>query len=266
VSGGSNSMALLNLMHNSLLGDSSRKMFFKCHVVYIDESHVYNWSEEERERNYEMIRRTCESLGFPWTILPLENVYSQDEIEESKWEIDNVIVKSIGDVERLKSLISLASPLCSNKEDLIHYLKKRLLLKFAQRFNFKKLFLGCSALTVATKTMSEISKGRGKSLPHLVSYIDDRYPDDIKFMNPIKDFLQKEIAFYNKINSVPCIEQKNLCLQAENKKGKVLPGFGNLDFLCEEFIQHLNHENEQTVHTVLRTTTKLMKQESDFMH
>jgi len=37
--------------------------------------------------------------------------------------------------------------------------------------------------------MSEIAKGRGMSLPHLISFIDDRYPSDIKFMNPIKDFL-----------------------------------------------------------------------------
>ena len=49
----------------------------------------------------------------------------------------------------------------------------------------------------------------------------------------------------------------------ENKKGKILPGFGNLDFLCEDFIQGLQAENEQTVHTVLWTTTKLEKKESD---
>lgn len=102
-------------------------------------------------------------------------------------------------------MIGLASPICSNKEDMIMYLKKRVLLNFALSYGFKKLLLGCSALTVSIKTMSEISKGRGMSLPHLVSFIDDWYPEEIKFMNPIKDFLQKEIAVYNKINDVKII-------------------------------------------------------------
>ena len=58
VSGGSASMALLDLMHNALFGDaeseakgtvkiSQRKMFFKVHVLHIDEGPaVYGWSQE----------------------------------------------------------------------------------------------------------------------------------------------------------------------------------------------------------------------------
>ena len=48
ISGGSNSMALLDLMHDSLFGTTSatgRKMFFEVHVMYIDEGKVvYNWT------------------------------------------------------------------------------------------------------------------------------------------------------------------------------------------------------------------------------
>ena len=55
ISGGSASMALLDLMHNSLFGDeekekdgavkiTQRKMFFKVHVLHIDEGRaVYGW-------------------------------------------------------------------------------------------------------------------------------------------------------------------------------------------------------------------------------
>lgn len=112
--------------------------------------------------------------------------------------------------------------------------------------------------------MSEIAKGRGLSLPHEIAFIDDRYFHDIKLMNPIKDALQKEIATYTAINEVKVIPQKPLCLLPGNKKGKVLPGFGNLDFLSEKFMTQLQGQNDQTIHTVLRTTNKLKKCESDF--
>jgi len=99
-------------------------------------------------------------------------------------------------------LIDLVSPLCSNKEDFILYMIKKLLLKFALRFGFKKLLLGTNALSVASKTMSEISKGWGMSLPHLIHFVDNWYPEDTVFMNPIKDFLEKEIAIYIKLHDV----------------------------------------------------------------
>mgnify|MGYP000870955143 CR=1 FL=1 len=50
VSGGSCSMALLDLLHDSLFGTSSqtqRKLFFRVHVLYIDEGKaVYDWSDD----------------------------------------------------------------------------------------------------------------------------------------------------------------------------------------------------------------------------
>ena len=48
ISGGSNSMALLYFLYNCLSGNtSSKKMFFKIHILYIEEGPaVYGWSPE----------------------------------------------------------------------------------------------------------------------------------------------------------------------------------------------------------------------------
>ena len=55
VSGGSSSMALLDLMHQALFAGteevvthiSQKKMFFKVHVLYIDEGQaVYGWDDD----------------------------------------------------------------------------------------------------------------------------------------------------------------------------------------------------------------------------
>ena len=56
-------MALLNMLHESLFGhQSNRKMFFKVHIVYIEErSAVYDLNDEERQRNIDFVISVCES-------------------------------------------------------------------------------------------------------------------------------------------------------------------------------------------------------------
>lgn len=139
---------------------------------------------------------------------------------------------------------------------MIFYFKKWLMLDFALTFGFKKLLLGCSALSVTTKVLSEIAKGRGLSLPNDVCYQDDRYLSEINLLNPMRDFIQKEIAIYNKVNKVKIIPQLNLSI-VDSKKGKNLPGFGNMNILCEQFMELQTAQNSQSIHTVLRTSNKL---------
>ena len=59
--------------------------------------------------------------------------------------------------------------------------------------------------------MSQICKGRGSSIAHEIAYIDDKnFGGRISFMNPMRDFLQKEIAIYNHNKKVPIILQEPL--------------------------------------------------------
>ena len=70
-------MALLNMMYQSLFGgQSQRKMFFKVHVVYIEEgSVVYDWNDQQKENNVKFIIDICQKYNFSYTIIPLEKVY-----------------------------------------------------------------------------------------------------------------------------------------------------------------------------------------------
>lgn len=78
-------MALLNLMYQSLFGGlSQRKMFFRVHILYIDEgSAVYGWDQEKREQNIDFIIKTCQKYKFTYTIIPLEGIYdtSGDDLD-----------------------------------------------------------------------------------------------------------------------------------------------------------------------------------------
>ena len=52
ISGGSNSMAMLHFLYCCLSGNTSqKKMFFKIHVLYIDEARaVYDVPQDEADR------------------------------------------------------------------------------------------------------------------------------------------------------------------------------------------------------------------------
>lgn len=77
ISGGSNSMGMLNMLYMSLFGNqSNRKMFFRVHVLYIDEGPaVYGLSEGQHAANLDLVEKVCTAYKFSYTIVPLEAIY-----------------------------------------------------------------------------------------------------------------------------------------------------------------------------------------------
>jgi len=69
-------MAMLHLLHNCLNGNkSTKKMFFKIHILYIDEGTVFGWSDEQRAANRGIIEEACKQYGFNLTTVFLESVF-----------------------------------------------------------------------------------------------------------------------------------------------------------------------------------------------
>jgi len=74
ISGGSNSMAMLHLLWQCLNGNKSqKKMFFKIHILYIDEAQaVFNATKEEAESRRNFIIDHCQTYGFSYSIVGIE--------------------------------------------------------------------------------------------------------------------------------------------------------------------------------------------------
>ena len=104
-----------------------------------------------------------------------------------------------------------------------------------------------------------MAKGRGASIAHVISYIDDKtFQGGLTFMNPMREFLHKEIALYNYMNKVDIIQQKSLA-QMMNPT-TTSPFFGSADMLIENFFNRLQDKfNVNTVPTVVKLTNKLQK-------
>ena len=151
-------------------------------------------------------------------------------------------------------------PTMSNfREDLILYFKKWISVEFSLRYNFKKVLFGTTGHKVATQLLAQLAKGRGASIAHEISYIDDKnFNGRITFMNPMRDFLQKEIALYNYLNKVDILTQMSLA-QILNPSTNS-PCFGSADMLIENFFNRLQDKfNVNTVPTVVKLTNKLQK-------
>jgi tRNA(Ile)-lysidine synthase TilS/MesJ len=142
----------------------------------------------------------------------------RDEVEHSTPVNLDVIACKVLDFpeieDRRKDLRDIMEtlPSASNfREDLILYLKKWLIVDFALRYNFKKILFGTTGHKVATNLLAQLAKGRGASISHEISYIDDKnFNGRVIFMNPMREFLHKEIALYNYLNRVEIIHQKPL--------------------------------------------------------
>lgn len=162
VSGGANSMAMLNLLHNCLNGNKSmKKMFFKVHILYIDEGAIYGWTPEQHTQNRKVIEEACESYGFDLSTVYLESVFDLelDIKNEHAGDMDAEVytkagtmlepktnVFQVADLEaksqRLRSL--LLSLDASFAADLCFFFKKWIIADFCLKNHFKKVFLGTS--------------------------------------------------------------------------------------------------------------------------
>ena len=103
-----------------------------------------------------------------------------------------------GKRKRMEQLMQCLPVESCFREDLILFFKKLIMADFALNFNFKKLLLGTTSHKVATQLFAQICKGRGASVSHEVAFIDDKnFGGRVSFMNPMRDFLKKEIGLYN---------------------------------------------------------------------
>ena len=152
----------------------------------------------------------------------------------------------------------LASVEASFAADVCMFLKKWLIADFCLKHNFKKVFMGTTGHKIATQLLGSLAKGRGASIFNEAQYFDDKYfGGRVSFCNPMKEFLQKEIAIFNHVNQVPIILQRSLS-QLRNTGIRQPPFFGSSDLLIEGFFKGLQAGyNVNTVPTVVRLTNKL---------
>lgn len=279
VSGGPSSCSMLSQVQEGLSQNAHKKLRFLPGIVYIDEGGAVGQSAEERWRTVAELQAVFKATGFPFHMVPLERVLdlpssvvatasspSERPASAYKAAVDHFIQSdsrscltpqqqeetSLADVQEsqtlsLQKLIGSAQTLTA-REDLLNTLRQHVLVHTARAEGYSKLMLGDNCTRLAVKLLTSISLGRGAQLAQDTGFSDCRY-GDIILVRPMRDYSAKEIAYYNRMFSVPSVFIPSLDNKMTDK--------ASIQRLTESFVTKLQADFPSTVSTIYRTSEKL---------
>ncbi|KAL7830938.1 hypothetical protein SRHO_G00304400 [Serrasalmus rhombeus] len=288
VSGGPASSSMLAQVQEGLSRDAPKKLRFVPGIIYIDEGGACGQSAEEREKAVALLENILRKTGFPYYIVPLEQVFGlpdsvlepvscspegsglsykaavvqyiqQNEVkqrhsesagEEAQDAMARLSVHSQYGPEHRQALERLFSSLktLTAKEDMLQTLRQHLILHTARISGYSKVMMGDSCTRLAIKLLSNISLGRGAALAADTGFSDPRY-GDVVIVRPMRDYSSKEIAFYNRLFGVQSVFIPGLDTKVPDK--------ASIQRLTESFIIKLQADFPSTVSTIYRTSEKL---------
>ncbi|XP_017715255.1 PREDICTED: cytoplasmic tRNA 2-thiolation protein 2 isoform X9 [Rhinopithecus bieti] len=132
--------------------------------------------------------------------------------------------------------------------------RTHLILHMARAHGYSKVMTGDSCTRLAIKLMTNLALGRGAFLAWDTGFSDERH-GDVVVVRPMRDHTLKEVAFYNRLFSVPSVFTPAVDTKAPEK--------ASIHRLMEAFILRLQTQFPSTVSTVYRTSEKLVKAPRD---
>lgn len=165
---------------------------------------------------------------------------------------------------KMKNLFATMKTLTA-KEDLMSFLRRALLIHIVTCQRRKNVILGNNATNLAIKLIASTTKGRGFVLPNEISYVESIFPKgntEVNFVQPLKEFLDREVYYYFHCKRLECVLIPPLSFtyvptsHAVNMKTSI-------NGLTEVFVNKLQAQFPHTVHTLLRSGDKLYIDETE---
>ncbi|KAM9269169.1 cytoplasmic tRNA 2-thiolation protein 2 [Cariama cristata] len=134
------------------------------------------------------------------------------------------------------------------REELLQMLRTHLILQTARTRGYAKVMTGESCTRVAIKLLTNLALGRGAFLAVDAGFMDNRH-GDVMVVRPMREYMAKEIAFYNHFFDVPTVIAPPLSTKRREKL--------SVHRLMERFVLGLQEDFPSTISTVYRTGEKL---------
>ncbi|NWH70365.1 CTU2 protein, partial [Piaya cayana] len=134
------------------------------------------------------------------------------------------------------------------REELLQMLRIHLILQTARTKGYAKVMTGESCTRVAIKLLTNLALGRGAFLAVDTGFMDNRH-GDVMVVRPMREYMAKEIAFYNHFFNVPTVIAPPLPTKRREKS--------SIHHLIERFLLGLQEDFPSTISTVYRTGEKL---------
>lgn len=251
ISGGNYSMAMLELFHQSFNdSNSSRKLFFKIKILYIDDSILLREKSkiiEERQNRKLFLEKKMKQYNFDLDIIYLEQVMNLNNEKINLKENDvyeNILI------EKYLQLLDSISNQGGYKTKFIQISINNLIFYYALSNKFTKIVFGNNGQGLVQQSFFNIITGYGKDIKHNIIHLDNTYLNgQIIIYRPLQDFFDKEISYFNHYHNVEII----------------YPVYkdDNLTKLLTAFFGKLQNERIHTVPSVINTTEKVVVYKSD---
>uniref|UniRef100_G1QIH3 Cytoplasmic tRNA 2-thiolation protein 2 n=1 Tax=Nomascus leucogenys TaxID=61853 RepID=G1QIH3_NOMLE len=269
-SGGPSSSSMVWQVLEGLSQDSAKRLRFVAGVIFVDEGAACGQSLEERSKTLAEVKPILQATGFPWHVVALEEVFSlppsvlwcsaQEPVGSEgayKAAVDSFLqqqhVLGAGGGPGLIQGEEQPPPPTRDPQNALCF-RTHLILHMARAHGYSKVMTGDSCTRLAIKLMTNLALGRGAFLAWDTGFSDERH-GDVVVVRPMRDHTLKEVAFYNRLFSVPSVFTPAVDTKAPEK--------ASIHRLMEAFILRLQTQFPSTVSTVYRTSEKLVKAPRD---
>lgn len=240
-SGGLASSVLVEIVYTA--SQRTRGKYQLPIVVHVDET-TYQASEAEKaNERLAFLKVACPEMTFIERTL--------DEINHYAGPVKQNLIKderpTAEAVDRLAACLDTL-PSMTSQQDMLSLYRERLLLETAKEQGCSAIIYGNSGTSLAAKTLSLTTKGRGYALPwetadHSLSH------SGIWSVRPMKGLLNTEIQVYAKLINMPAPQFQS------PQAGKA----NSIDELTRGYFETLEEQFPSLVATVVRTTNKLVE-------
>lgn len=240
--GGPKSSVLLDMLRFAFFQDTYKKLHFEPHVLYIDDSILYDLSDEQICNRLRHVGVLLKQFGFNSYCTSIVDsshpLYSYEEYMDRP--SDNVKV----DEFKMK-LDAMASH--TSCDDYIGNVRTNIIRSIASKLNANFAFTSEIESDLAKIFLTNITLGRGGSVCQDIAFCDTR--GNVPIIRPIRNLDIVEVEHYIKFNKIECLDLKELDIDGLFDK--------SLQNITKSFVDELQTNFPSTISTIFRTGEKI---------
>lgn len=236
------SSVLLDMLRFAFFQDTYKKLHFEPHVLYIDDSALFNLTDEQRCSRLRRVEILLKQFGFKAYATSIAD--SSHELQSFEEYMKGPISNDKVDEFKAKIRLTVSHTSC---DDYIGNIRTNIIRNIALKLNANFAFTSEIESDLAKIFLTNITLGRGGSVCQDIAFCDTR--GDVPIIRPIRNLDVVEVAHYIKFNKIDCLDVEDVDIDGLFEK--------SLQNVTKTFIDELQTNFPSTISTIFRTGDKI---------
>ncbi len=237
------SSVLLDMLRFAFFQDTYKKLHFEPHVLYIDDSALFNLTNEQRCNRLQRVKMLLDQFGFKAYGTSITD--SVNSIQNYDEYLSQATANNNLDDEFKAKFSSIRSH--TSADDYIGNIRTNIIRNIASILNANFAFTSEIESDLAKIFLTNVTLGRGGSVCQDIAFCDTR--GDVPIIRPIRNLDIVEVDHYIRFNKIECLDVNEINI--DNLFEKSLQNVTNL------FIDELQSNFSSTISTIFRTGDKI---------